>query len=140
MHSRFDEQADETAEQELARRLQHSVATQSSASYSPCSSLNAASIVKTDFETHDQCYVFDLTASGDSQVVAAALSSHAIKLYNTQGSGGLTYVGDLTGHAGVVSEISFAGEDNPHGLYSSSEDGTVKGWDSRTGQEVQRYT
>lgn len=140
MHFRFDEQGDETAEQELARRLQQPVATQTSESHSICSSLNAVSVVKTDFDTHDPCYVFNVAASGDCQIVAASLSNQAIKLYNAKGSGGLAYLGELTGHTEVISEISFAGEDNPHGLYSSSEDGTVKGWDSRTGQQVQRYT
>ncbi len=138
MHVRYDEQQEETADEELARRLQQPVATQSSRSNVPCTGLNAVNIVKTDFDNRDQCYVFDIAASADSTNLAASLSNNTIKLYTARGSGGLTYVGELTGHSDTISDISIAGPDTPHALYSSSADGTVRGWDSRSGQQVQR--
>lgn len=131
---------EETAEQELARRLQQPAATQSSVPYSACSSLNAVNVLRTDFDTGDQCYVFHVAASTHSGTVAAALSNHTVKLYNSGNSDGFTYLGELKGHTDVVSEIAFAGYDNPHALYSSSEDGSIRGWDSRTGQQAQRFT
>lgn len=139
MHFRFDEETEETAEQELARRLQQPAATQSSGSYGACTSLHAVNVLKTDFDSGDQCYVFDVAASVTTGIVAAALSNHTVKLYNARDSGGFTYLGELKGHTDVISEIAFAGEDNPHALYSSSEDGSVRGWDSRTGQQAERY-
>ena len=129
-----------STEQELARRLQQPVATQSSDSYSACSGLNAVSVLRTDFDSGDQCYVFDVAASTNLGIVAAALSNNTVKLYNTRESGGFTYMGELKGHTDVISEISFAGDDNPHALYSSSEDGSVRGWDSRSGQQAERYS
>lgn len=131
---------EETAEQELARRLQQPAATQSSVPYSACSSLHAVNVLRTDFDTGDQCYVFDVAASTHDGTVAAALSNHSVKLYSTRDSGGFTYLGELKGHTDVLSEIAFAGHDNPHALYSSSEDGSIRGWDSRTGQQAQRFS
>ena len=131
---------EETAEQELARRLQQPAATQNSGSYSACSKLNAVNVLRTDFDTGDQCYVFHVAASTHSGTVAAALSNHAVKLYTTRDSGGFSYLGELKGHTDLVSEIAFAGGDNPHAVYSSSEDGTIRGWDSRTGKQAQRFS
>lgn len=130
---------EESAEQELARRLQQPAATQNSIPYSACSSLNAVNVLKTDFNSGDRCYVFHVTASTHAGTVAAALSNHSIKLYNSRDSGRFTYLGELNGHTDAVSEIAFAGEDNPHALYSSSEDGTIRAWDSRSGQQAQWY-
>lgn len=139
MHFRFDEETEETAEQELARRLRQPAATQSSGSYGACTNLHAVNVLKTDFDSGDQCYVFDVAASMTVGIVAAALSNHTVKLYNARDSGGFTYLGELKGHTDVISEIAFAGDDNPHALYSSSEEGSVRGWDSRTGQQAERY-
>ena len=136
MPFRFDEETEETAEQELARRLQQPAATQRSGA---CTSLHSVNVLKTDFDSGDQCYVFNVAASTTTGIVAAALSNHTVKLYNARDSGGFTYLGELKGHTDVISEISFARDDNPHALYSSSEDGSVRGWDSRTGQQAERY-
>ena len=137
MHTRFDEK-EETADQELARRLQLPTAVQSSTPYTPCAGLNAVNIVKTDFDSRDQCYVFDIAASADSSSLAASLSNNTIKLYKARGSGGLSYVGELSGHTDTISQLSYAGAEAPHALYSSSADGTVSGWDCRTGQQAER--
>ncbi|KAL3157293.1 hypothetical protein ABBQ38_001524 [Trebouxia sp. C0009 RCD-2024] len=139
MHFRFDEETEETAEQELARRLRQPAATQSSGSYGACTNLHAVNVLKTDFDSGDQCYVFDVAASMTVGIVAAALSNHTVKLYNARDSGGFTYLGELKGHTDVISEIAFAGDDNPHALYSSSEEGSVRGWDSRTGQQAESF-
>lgn len=52
--------------------------------------------------------------------------------------GGLTFAGDLVGHEGMVRELSFALPDQPHLLHSCAADGTVRGWDARVGQQVER--
>ena len=140
MHVRYDEPQEETADQELARRLQQPAADQSSGPHPPCNGLNAVSIVKTDFDARDQCYVFDIAASADSASLAVSLSNNAIKLYTAQGTGGLAYVGELIGHTDTISALAFAGTDNPHSLYSSSADGSVRAWDSRSGQQTHRYS
>jgi len=142
MHTRFDDQLlhqqEETADQELARRLQQPTAVHSTGSYAPCAGLNAVNIVTTDFDSRDQCYVFDVAACADLTSLAVSLSNNTIKLYTARGSDGIAYVGELSGHTDTISEVSFAGVEAPHALYSSSADGTVRGWDSRTGQQAER--
>ena len=137
MHIRYDEEQEETAEQELARRMQQPVAAQSTGSHAPCAALNAVNIVKTDFDGRDQCYVFDLAVNADSHSVAASLSNHTIKLFTARDSQGLSYVGDLTGHTDTVTSVLFGDQSNSNALYSSSEDGTIRCWDCRSGKQAQ---
>lgn len=136
MHIRYDEEQEETAEQELARRMQQPVAAQNTAAHAPCAALNVVNIVKTDFDGRDQCYVFDLAASTDSSTVAASLSNHTIKLYTARD--GLQYIGDLTGHTDTITAVKFADQSNSTGLHSSSEDGTIRSWDCRSGKQAQQ--
>lgn len=52
--------------------------------------------------------------------------------------GGLQFVGDLVGHEGMLRELAFDLPDQPHLLHSAGADGSVRGWDTRAGQEVER--
>ena len=52
---------------------------------------------------------------------------------------GLQFVGELTGHQGPVTDARFDLPDQPHLLHSCSHDGSVLGWDTRSGQVVERY-
>lgn len=136
MHVRFDE---DDAEQELARRLQPSAAAERPAVSGPCAALTAVSVVRTDFDSGDQCYVFEVAATPDLISVAASLSNNKIKLYSTREASGLSFTGSLNGHTDTVTSIAYAMADTPHALYSSSEDGTIRGWDARTGQQAEMY-
>ena len=51
--------------------------------------------------------------------------------------GGLSFVGDLVGHEGMLRELHFGLPDAPHLLHSCGADGTVRGWDTRSGQQVE---
>ena len=135
MHVRFDE---DSAEQELTRRLATSAAAQRPIAAVPCAVLTAVNVVRTDFDSGDQCYVFGVAASADLTSVAASLSNNSIKLYSARDAAGLSFVGSLNGHRDIITSISYAMADTPYALYSSSEDGTVRGWDARTGQEAER--
>lgn len=52
--------------------------------------------------------------------------------------GGLQFVGDLMGHEGMLREVHFCLPDQPALLHSCAADGTVRGWDARSGQQVER--
>lgn len=133
MHLRFEE---DLAEQELSRRLQAPPA-QRPVPAAPCASLTAVNVVRTDFDSGDQCYVFSVAASPDLSSVAASLSNNTIKLYSIGKAGALSFVGGFSGHTDVVTSLSYALADTPHAVYSSSEDGTVRGWDTRSGQQAE---
>ena len=51
--------------------------------------------------------------------------------------GGLSFVGDLVGHEGMLRELHFDLPDAPHLLHSCGADGTVRGWDTRSGQQAE---
>lgn len=51
--------------------------------------------------------------------------------------GGLSFVGDLVGHEGMLRELHFDLPEEPHLLHSCGADGTVRGWDTRSGQQVE---
>ncbi|KAI3427924.1 hypothetical protein D9Q98_006316 [Chlorella vulgaris] len=95
------------------------------------------SSVRVDFQS-DATYVFELAHNGQG-LVAAALSNTRIKLFNFS-EGGLHFAGDLTGHEGMVRQLRFSLPDQPQLLHSCGADGTVRGWDSRAGQQVERYS
>lgn len=79
-------------------------------------------------------YVTHLERNSDGSTVAAALSSREIKLY-TRSDSTLPFKGNLDGHSGAITQLAFAHSD-PWALFSSSQDGTVKGWDTRTMKEA----
>lgn len=135
MHIRYDE---DPFQQDLANRLASEEAVQSRFVSAPCATLNAVSVVKTDFDTGDQCYVLHVAATADLTSVAASLSNNTIKLYSAREAGGLSFVGTFDRHTDTITSISYPLADTPHALYSSSEDGSVRGWDVRSGQQVER--
>lgn len=69
-------------------------------------------------------------SSEDSTLLAASLSTHALKLYSP-----LTgdFLGDLRGHLNTITDLSFCAA---HTLLSSSADGTVRMWDVRMRAQV----
>ncbi|XP_041454019.1 WD repeat-containing protein 89-like isoform X1 [Lytechinus variegatus] len=60
-------------------------------------------------------------------LIATVCSDHTIKLV---GKDSMSSRGQLTGHSGPVSGVSFAHR-NPFTVFSSSRDGTVRCWDTR---------
>jgi len=80
-------------------------------------------------------YVFELARAADGSAVAAALSSRCIATFDgpTMRATGAP----LAGHAGTLTDVAFDRTD-PALVLSSSEDGTVRGWDLRSRREVLR--
>ncbi|KAL4444367.1 hypothetical protein ABPG75_012104 [Micractinium tetrahymenae] len=135
MHIRFADDDDE-APGPSAAAPQHAAPH---ASFAGSQNFCCASTVRVDFDQKDQCYVFELAHSPGADLVAAALSNRRIKLFNF-GEGGLQFVGDLVGHEGMLQEVHFCLPDQPALLHSCAADGTVRGWDARSGQQVESYT
>jgi hypothetical protein len=50
---------------------------------------------------------------------------------------GLEFIGDLRGHTQRITGARFDIPEEPHLLHTSSADGTVRGWDTRSGQQVE---
>ncbi|KAL2535299.1 Transducin/WD40 repeat-like superfamily protein [Forsythia ovata] len=78
-------------------------------------------------------YVFQIVPKDDWTAMAVSLSTNAVKLYSPPTG---QYLGEFKGHTSVVNEISFSGPSAPHVLYSSSSDGTLRAWDTRSLQQV----
>lgn len=55
----------------------------------------------------------------------------------TRSETGLEFMGDLTGHTDRITDVRFDLPDEPHLVHTSSGDGSVRGWDARTGQQVE---
>ena len=79
---------------------------------------------------NDECYVFQLCRNSDNTKFATANSNNQIKIYD-----GNTYniVTQLNGHIDTINEIRFA-TTHTDVLFSCSSDGTLKIWDTRSGQ------
>lgn len=150
MHIRFGEDVDEEelaeaqfSESSVPKFTPSTSAAQPLAapsSSAPCARLSVLTSVRTDFGSKSDCYVFDVAQSqaGEGGVtLAASLSNNRIKLYAARDSE-LAPVGDLAGHGRPITQISFALPESPAVLHSSSRDGTVRGWDTRTKQEGER--
>lgn len=73
-------------------------------------------------------YVTHMDGTSDGSLIAAALSSREVKLYSRDT---MRLTGQLTGHKGPLTQLASAPLDG-RGLFSASEDGTVKGWDTRS--------
>lgn len=106
---------------------------------------------RTDYNTRDQCYVFDVVqCPGQGGLFAASCSNNLIKLYSLDQAGGgarLRHAGDLAGHASTITALEFVGsgdqqqpgeQQQQQHLASCSHDGTVRGWDCRAGAQVER--
>ncbi|KAL0043718.1 hypothetical protein WJX82_010118 [Trebouxia sp. C0006] len=141
MHTRFDDQQEETADQELARRLQQPTAVHSTGSYAPCAGLNAVNIVKTDFDSRDQGWdsrtgqQAESFSAGHSKLWSFSLSGHHL----VAGSDGQIIFWDRrTGkqcgaftdtHAEDVTQVKFC----QSRLLSGSVDGLISVFDVANG-------
>ncbi|CAM9142616.1 unnamed protein product [Ectocarpus sp. 4 AP-2014] len=73
-------------------------------------------------------YVTQLEISCDNKQLAAALSSLEVNLYSVET---MALAGKVKGHTGPLTQLAFAPSD-PSCFFSASEDGTVRGWDTRS--------
>lgn len=95
--------------------------------------------------SREEPYVFDIVGPATGDAIAASLSTNVIKLYALQqpsggskkNQGGLQHVGDLRGHTSRITDVRFPLAAQPHAIFSCSLDGTLKGWDARSGQIVE---
>ncbi|KAL3860612.1 hypothetical protein ACJMK2_010710 [Sinanodonta woodiana] len=89
------------------------------------SETSAISLSKTDDD-----YVLGIaaqTGDGGECTLAATSSNYSIRLFNLAN---MASKGSIEGHEGVITGVSF-GHEEPHLLYSSSLDKTVRCWDTR---------
>ncbi len=97
---------------------------------------------RVDFNFNDPCYVFRALPNPATGMVAASVSNNTIKLYQNSGPQ-LSLVGELRGHTGRITDLAFPGPSTSGGpanlVMSSSADGTVVAWDTRTGQPAERW-
>lgn len=93
---------------------------------------------RVDFNFNDPCYVFRVQHNPATGSVAASVSNNTVKLYQIAGDQ-LSLVGELRGHTGTITDLAYDTEGQPHMVLSSSMDGTVRSWDTRTGQQVEGY-
>lgn len=89
------------------------------------------SSISTEYDDRDRCYVLHLSYSQPASVLAAALSTRALKLY-TLGESKLQYTGQLEGHTGRITGTSFLPEKDGSLLQTSSADGSIREWDVRS--------
>lgn len=93
--------------------------------------------IRVDFKHNDPCYVFRTTHSATSNLVAASVSDNSVKIYSLKGNQ-LVHQAGLLGHTGTITDINFCSSDTtPDVLMSSSKDGSVRGWDARSGHQVE---
>ncbi len=96
--------------------------------------------VKVDLTTSvaakaDPAYVFRVAADPvGAGTLAASISTQVVKCYRMELQSAsrcsLTHVSNLQGHTGSITGLEFAPGD-PHLLYTSSTDGTLRVWDLR---------
>lgn len=97
-------------------------------------SLSCLISVRVDFNFSDPCYVLQLASNYKPAhtdcVLAAALSNNQIKVFNNS-SADLQNVCSLQGHSDRVTDVSVPLLHSPWLVLSSSEDKTIKLWDTR---------
>lgn len=77
--------------------------------------------------------IFSTCHSWDNSVMVVSLSTNALKLYSpTTGQ----FLGDCLGHTDTINDVLFPDSRMPQLFCSSSSDGTVRVWDTRTRQQV----
>jgi phosphoribosyl-AMP cyclohydrolase len=92
---------------------------------------NLVSSVSTDYDNLDRCYVLHLSYSQPAALLAAALSTRAVKLYSLRETR-LQYTGQLEGHTGRITGTSFLPENDNSLLQTASTDGSIREWDVRS--------
>lgn len=99
--------------------------------------LHPVGVINTDYDDLDHCYVLSLTKLALTDVVAAALSNHKLKLYSLDDSA-LRFSGELVGHRGIIYDVTVT-DALPNSIFTVCQDGMVREWDARSGQAVQMY-
>lgn len=105
----------------------------------PCSShggkrLKLRRAVQASFGAPDDPdYVFDIASSWDNAVMVVSLSTNTLKMYSPMTG---QFLGDCLGHTDTISDVLFPDPRTPQIFCSSSSDGTVRVWDTRTHQQV----
>jgi WD40 repeat protein len=95
--------------------------------------------VRVDFNFADPCYVLQLAAAqhgAADATLAAALSNNVIKLYHHHVAD-LQQISSLEGHSDRITDVHVPLH-TPSIVLSSSDDGTVRVWDSRSASEAER--
>ena len=87
--------------------------------------------------SREPAYVFKAVYSPQISAVAASTSCNVVQLYAMVGAG-LQSVNTLSGHSATISDVAFCIQDSPHLVHTSSADGTVRGWDIRSNQQVEK--
>jgi WD40 repeat protein len=103
-----------------------------------CRHASKAGSVRVDYAARDQCYVFKVLASPDHSAAAASLSNNTLKVYGIEPAR-LTHTADLKGHTRTITDLQFPDPAAPYAAFTSSADGTVRGWDLRSGQQAQAF-
>lgn len=101
-----------------------------------CSSkrFSLSKIVQASFgSADDPDFVFDIASSWDNTVMAVSLSTKAIKIYSPITG---QFFGDCFGHTGNISDLLFPEPKTPHTFCSSSLDGSIRLWDTRSCRQV----
>lgn len=91
---------------------------------------------RVDFNQNDPQYVFKAVYNPATSSVASSVSNNTIKLYRVSGAA-VELAGELRGHTSTISDLSFSTPGQPEVLHSCSTDGTVRGWDTRSGQQTE---
>jgi WD40 repeat protein len=99
--------------------------------------LAAVISARVDFDFSDPCYVTNLCSNwsaqgGGSCSVAAALSNNVLKVYRHD-AGDLQHTGDLSGHTDRITDVYMPEQPATEAVVSSSDDGSVRLWDIRSG-------
>jgi WD40 repeat protein len=105
---------------------------------SGCKQANKCGSVRVDYDTNDQCYVFKVLCTPDHSAAVASLSNHRLKVYSLAPTQ-LTHTSDLQGHQSTITDIQFPDPTCSYAAYTSSTDGTIRGWDLRSGQQAQAF-
>jgi WD40 repeat protein len=87
-------------------------------------------------QASSSAYVLELAATPGRDMLAAALSDGSCRQYAVRGAA-LDLAGECSGQKGAVTGL-MVHPDAPDLLLSSSVDGTVRGWDMRSGQQIEQ--
>ncbi|KAI4365691.1 hypothetical protein MLD38_021656 [Melastoma candidum] len=103
-------------------------------SSSPSNRLSLGNSLQTNFGND---YVFQICSKFDWSLLGVSLSSNVVKLYSPSTG---QCCGECRGHTDSINHMSFSGPSSPHLIVSSSSDGTIRGWDTRSFKEVSRIS